>query len=79
MICTLFAYGWDDHPDLPDHSESDRIFKAAQHQTGAEEYEREIAIEKEKQELEDFLKGIFPDELSDFKDGKFIRDIHDKN
>lgn len=70
---------WEDHPDIPDHSETDRIFIAAQKQTGAEEYECLALIEKEQKLIADFLKGIFPDELTDFKDGKFIRDIHDKN
>lgn len=58
---------WEDHPDIEDHKETDRIYKAAQRQTGADEYEC-LEIEKQRQE-----------DLKNYKRSKFwkAKDVED--
>lgn len=52
-------YAWEDHPDCPDHSETDRIYKLAQIQTGAEQYEKELSEKGETNEKDDDPKLCF--------------------
>lgn len=47
-----FVHAWEDHPDKEDHRETDRIFKLAQLQTSAVEFEQKFAEEKEKKKIE---------------------------
>jgi hypothetical protein len=47
MLAALnLAHAWEDHPDVQDHRETDRIFKLAQMQTGTAEYENMTDEEK---------------------------------
>jgi len=41
------CYGWEDHPDVQDHRETDRLFKLAQKQSGVAEIEQLIFLSKE--------------------------------
>lgn len=47
--------GWEDHPDIQDHSETDRIYKLAQIQTGAAAYEAKMIDEQIEKDLEKFI------------------------
>ena len=47
MLCFLnFGYAWEDHADVQDHRETDRIFNLAQKQTGTDKYENMTDQEK---------------------------------
>jgi hypothetical protein len=56
LVCLLplSAMAWEDHPDLDNHKETDRIYKAAQKQTGADKYEDSMRDEQGKKDLEKF-------------------------
>lgn len=49
VTTAVVGYTWEDHPDIEDHKDTDRLYKLACEQTGYYEYERE-QLEKESQE-----------------------------
>ena len=61
LCCLCFA--WEDHPDVEDHRETDRLLKLANEQTGYNEYERQ-QLEKESQES-----------LKNYKTSKFKKKV----
>jgi hypothetical protein len=52
FLVSLLTISWEDRPDVEDHRETDRIFKAAQIQTNAEFYERGERSKQERDSLE---------------------------
>jgi len=64
ILCLgALCVSWEDHPDIPDHKETDRLLKLANAQTGYNEYERE-QLEKESQEA-----------LKNYKTSKFKKKV----
>ncbi len=58
---------WEDHPDVEDHRETDRLYALANAQTGYNEYERE-QLEKESQDILLYYKTSQFNRKNDKKD-----------
>lgn len=63
LIATTLAICWEDHPDVENHRETDRIFRQANAQTGYADYEQ-MQLEKEHQES-----------LKNYKSSKFKKKV----
>lgn len=77
VILNLSSYAWDDHADVQDHKETDQLFKEAQKQTKAIEYEKDMLIAKEKEELKNFKSSKFKRKQNEDSNNYTALDIDD--
>ena len=57
LTVTTFLVGWEDHPDIEDHRETDRLYRLACEQTGYDEYE--LLDKEHKEELKNYKRSKF--------------------
>ena len=69
--------GWEDHADVQDHKETDRIFKSAQKQTQAVKHEKDMLIAKEKEDLKNFKSSKFKRKQNEESHNNTACDIDD--
>jgi hypothetical protein len=50
LFITRFSVAWQDHPDVQDFKETDRIYKAACEQVGYDEYD--LLLQKQEREYD---------------------------
>ena len=68
VACSILCFSWDDHPDVQDFKEQDRIYKAAQKESGADECEPKILNERFISEMKKFGR----------KEGQKLRDARER-